>query len=50
MAHEEVFGPIFPLLKYKSEEELIEIANDTIYGLGGTVVGKDKNKAEEIAE
>ena len=47
---EETFGPLFPLVKVKSEEEAIEIANDTPYGLGAVVVSRDLKNAEEVAE
>ena len=36
IAREEVFGPVLSILKYESEEEAIEIANDTVYGLAGS--------------
>lgn len=45
-----MFGPVFTLIKAKSTEEAIEIANDTIYGLGSIVVTKDENVAKEITE
>lgn len=31
---EEIFGPVLSVAKFKTEEEVIEIANDTAYGLG----------------
>mmetsp|Transcript_21395 Transcript_21395/g.3482 ORF Transcript_21395/g.3482 Transcript_21395/m.3482 type:complete len:95 (+) Transcript_21395:946-1230(+) len=34
---EELFGPVFSLFKYRTEEEVIELANDTQYGLGAMV-------------
>ena len=34
---EEVFGPILPILTFRTTEEAIELANDTIYGLGAYV-------------
>jgi len=36
---EEVFGPVFPVIKFSKVEDAIEIANDTNYGLGGIVCG-----------
>ena len=40
IAKEEIFGPVLAILKYKSEDEAIEIANDTEYGLAGYVQGE----------
>ena len=34
---EELFGPVFVLIKYGSDEQAIEIANDTDYGLSSTI-------------
>lgn len=50
MFTEETFGPIFPICKVKTEAEMIEIANNTEYGLGAVVVSKDVAKGEEIAK
>lgn len=47
--HEEVFGPIFPIITFKTEEEAIELANDTVYGLGGRVMSGDIKRAERVA-
>ena len=41
IAREEVFGPVLSILKYETEEEAIEIANDTVYGLSGYVQSSD---------
>ena len=40
IAREEIFGPVLSILPYKDEEEAIEIANDTEYGLAGYVQGE----------
>ena len=48
--NEEVFGPVIPILKFNTIEEAINIANDTIYGLGGYVYTKDKNKFDIVAK
>jgi aldehyde dehydrogenase (NAD+) len=40
IAREEIFGPVICLIKYSTEEEAIEIANDTEYGLAGYVQGE----------
>ena len=47
--NEETFGPVFSIIKVKSLNEIIEIANDSDYGLGGSIWSKNKNKALEIA-
>ena len=49
IAREEVFGPVLSILKYESEEEAIEIANDTVYGLSGYVQSGDINHARDVA-
>jgi acyl-CoA reductase-like NAD-dependent aldehyde dehydrogenase len=46
---EEAFGPILPLLRFSSIDEVIERANDSDYGLAGAVWSKDIDKAVEIA-
>lgn len=46
--HEETFGPIFALTKFKSEEEAIKLANNTEFGLGGAIFSKDEKKAEKL--
>lgn len=47
--HEEVFGPILPVVKFKTEQEAIELANDTMYGLGSRVISKDIERANRVA-
>lgn len=47
--NEEVFGPLLPMVTFKTEEEAIELANDTIYGLGGRVMSGDVARAERVA-
>ncbi|KAL1899415.1 hypothetical protein Sste5346_002811 [Sporothrix stenoceras] len=47
---EEPFGPIVPLLSYKTEEEVIDRANNTKMGLGASVWCNDIKKAERIAK
>lgn len=41
----EVFGPVMPIASFDDEEEVLKLANDTIYGLGGSVFTKDMKKA-----
>ena len=45
---EEVFGPVLPIISFKTEEEAIQIANDTRYGLGASIFTKDIEKAKRI--
>jgi acyl-CoA reductase-like NAD-dependent aldehyde dehydrogenase len=46
---EEVFGPVAPIIPVKGEKEAIRAANDTEYGLGGSVWTKDRERGERIA-
>jgi len=46
---EEQFGPLVPLLSYDTIEDVIARANASDYGLGGTVWGKDLDKAAAVA-
>lgn len=50
IAREEVFGPVLAIIGYDSEEEAIEIANDTVYGLAGFVSSDDLEHARSVAE
>ncbi|MES2962312.1 MAG: aldehyde dehydrogenase family protein [Bdellovibrionota bacterium] len=47
---EESFGPVLPLLRFKSEAEAIELANDTEYGLSASVWSKDLVRASRVAD
>lgn len=47
--HEEVFAPVLPVVTFKSEEEAVQLANDTIYGLGARVISDDLERAERVA-
>lgn len=49
IAQEEIFGPVVCVIKFKDEEEVIEMANDNEYGLGGAVWTKDINRALRVA-
>jgi len=49
IAREEVFGPVLSIISYRTEEEAIRTANDTIYGLSNAVVGQDEDRAVQIA-
>ena len=48
IAKEEIFGPVLSIIKYSSEEEAIEIANDTEFGLAGYVQGEPEH-ANKVA-
>ncbi len=50
IANEEVFGPVLSVLKFSTDEEAIEIANGTPYGLVGGVFTKDINRATKAAQ
>ena len=49
VAREEIFGPVAVILKFHSEDEVIRLANDSEYGLGGAVWSRDINKALRVA-
>ncbi len=49
IAREEIFGPVLVLMPYDSEEEAVEIANDTEYGLAGGVWSGDRDHALAVA-
>ncbi len=49
IAREEIFGPVLSIMPYDTEEEAIEIANDTIYGLAGGVWSGDPERAQRVA-
>jgi acyl-CoA reductase-like NAD-dependent aldehyde dehydrogenase len=49
VAQEEIFGPVVCIIKFKDEDEVIKMANDSEYGLGGAVWTKDINRAFRVA-
>ncbi|SDX64548.1 aldehyde dehydrogenase family protein [Roseicitreum antarcticum] len=49
IAQEEIFGPVLCILPYDSVEDAIRIANDTVYGLGAHVQGRDLPLARAVA-
>ncbi|MFB5663360.1 aldehyde dehydrogenase family protein [Alteribacillus sp. HJP-4] len=46
--NEETFGPIMPVATFATEEEAVQLSNNTSYGLGGSVFTSDISKAERI--
>jgi aldehyde dehydrogenase (NAD+) len=50
IAQEEIFGPVLSILPYGDEDEAVEIANSTIYGLAGAVFSGDKDRGVEFAK
>lgn len=46
---EETFGPVLPVMKFKTEDEAISLANDSVYGLSASVWSKDLKRAERVA-
>jgi acyl-CoA reductase-like NAD-dependent aldehyde dehydrogenase len=49
IAQEEIFGPVLTVITYRTEEEAIRIANDSIYGLGGEVVTGNTARGFNVA-
>lgn len=49
IAREEVFGPVVSVLKYSDVDNAVALANNTEFGLGGTVFGQDQNAAFAVA-
>ncbi|BBH03859.1 aldehyde dehydrogenase 10A8 [Prunus dulcis] len=47
---EEVFGPVLCVKTFSSEDEALELANDTQYGLGAAVISKDLERCERVSK
>ena len=49
IAREEIFGPVLSIISYDSEDEAVDIANDTPFGLAGFVQSRDAARARKVA-
>ena len=49
IAREEIFGPVLSIIGYKNEDDAVQIANDTPYGLAGYVSGGNVENARRVA-
>lgn len=49
IAQEEIFGPVLSIIKYDSDSQAVQLANDSEFGLGGTVWSSDLERAAGIA-
>ncbi|ONI77050.1 aldehyde dehydrogenase family protein [Actinosynnema sp. ALI-1.44] len=50
IAQEEIFGPVLSVLPYRDEDEAVEIANSTVYGLSGSVFSGDPERGLAVAK
>jgi succinate-semialdehyde dehydrogenase/glutarate-semialdehyde dehydrogenase len=50
ITREETFGPVAPLYRFKSEKELLDLANDTEYGLAAYFYSRDVGRVWRVAE
>ncbi|MEV6768763.1 aldehyde dehydrogenase [Nocardia sp. NPDC051030] len=50
LAQEEIFGPVLAVISYDDDDHAVAIANDSAYGLGGTVWSQDPIRARALAE
>ena len=50
IAQEEIFGPVLAVIPYDTEQEAIDIANDSVFGLAGAVWSGDPERAKRVAK
>jgi len=50
LMREETFGPVLPIMTFKTDDEAIRLANDSIYGLTASVFTRDTSRGRRIAE
>jgi succinate-semialdehyde dehydrogenase/glutarate-semialdehyde dehydrogenase len=48
--HEEIFGPVAPVTRFSTDEEVVAMANDTPYGLAAYFYGRDIGRIFRVAE
>jgi succinate-semialdehyde dehydrogenase/glutarate-semialdehyde dehydrogenase len=48
--HEEIFGPVAPIIRFSTEKEVIQMANDTPYGLAAYFYGRDIGRVFRVSE
>ncbi|MDO4641390.1 MAG: aldehyde dehydrogenase family protein [Neisseria sp.] len=49
VSQEEIFGPVATIIKFKTEDEVVKMANESEYGLGGAVWSKDINRCLRVS-
>lgn len=47
---QEIFGPVITVLPFRTEDEAVQRANDTSYGLAAVVCSKDGSRAQRVAQ
>jgi aldehyde dehydrogenase (NAD+) len=49
ICREEIFGPVLVVVPYEDDQDAIRIANDSSYGLGGSIFSGDVERATDVA-